>query len=271
MMEGVVQRGTGRIVALARPAARRQDRHHQRFQRHLVRRLLARPRAAGVYVGFDQPKSLGKHETGATVAAPAFSDFMAEALKDKPAIPFRIPPGIALVRVNATTGQLARAGDRNVIYEAFKPGTEPTRSQRRRRCGQRPTAAVPRDAGDIIPATAATMTSGNPTTSGCRRPLPRPAPAAYIEPAFDHLDLTRVAACAPRSRRWPARSGARWRCCGGIFDWDNATRRLAELNALVEDPRCSGTIPRARSSSCASAPGSTRASTAISRIERELR
>jgi penicillin-binding protein 1A len=50
---------------------------------------------------------------------------MAEALKDKPPVPFRIPPGIRLVRVNAATGQLARAGDRNVIYEAFKPGTEP--------------------------------------------------------------------------------------------------------------------------------------------------
>ena len=51
---------------------------------------------------------------------------MSAALKDKPAIPFRIPPGIRLVRVDATTGQLARPGEKNVIYEAFKPGTEPT-------------------------------------------------------------------------------------------------------------------------------------------------
>jgi penicillin-binding protein 1A len=51
---------------------------------------------------------------------------MAAALKDKPAIPFRIPPGIRLVRVDAATGQLPRPGDKNVIYEAFKPGTEPT-------------------------------------------------------------------------------------------------------------------------------------------------
>ena len=64
--------------------------------------------------------------TGKPVAAPVFRDFMSAALKDKPAIPFRIPPGIRLVRVDATTGQLARPGDKNVIYEAFKPGTEPT-------------------------------------------------------------------------------------------------------------------------------------------------
>ena len=51
---------------------------------------------------------------------------MEKALKGHPAIPFRIPPGIRLVRVNATTGLLARPGDRNVILEAFKPGTEPT-------------------------------------------------------------------------------------------------------------------------------------------------
>ena len=82
--------------------------------------------AVGVYVGFDTPDSLGSHETGASAAAPIFKDFMASALKDRAAPPFRIPPGIRLVRVNATSGQLARAGERNSIYEAFKPGTEPT-------------------------------------------------------------------------------------------------------------------------------------------------
>jgi penicillin-binding protein 1A len=54
-----------------------------------------------------------------------FRDFMAAALKDVPAAPFRIPPGVRLVRVNADTGRLAQAGDARVIYESFKPGTEP--------------------------------------------------------------------------------------------------------------------------------------------------
>jgi penicillin-binding protein 1A len=59
------------------------------------------------------------------IIAPLFRDFMAEALKDKPSVPFRVPPGIRLVRVDLKTGQRAQPGDANVILEAFKPGTEP--------------------------------------------------------------------------------------------------------------------------------------------------
>jgi len=124
MMEGVIQRGTGRsILSVGKPLAGKtgttndsNDTWFVGFSPDLV---------AGVFVGFDQPHTLGRRETGAAVAAPAFKDFMAAALQDKPATPFRIPPGIRLVRVNPTTGQLARPGDKNVIYEAFKPGTEP--------------------------------------------------------------------------------------------------------------------------------------------------
>jgi len=124
MMEGVVQRGTGRSLAsLGRPLAGKtgttndsNDAWFIGFTPDLV---------CGVYVGFDQPRSLGKRETGATVAAPAFKEFMAEALKDQPAIPFRIPPGLDIVRVNLTNGQIARGSDRTAIYEPFKPGTEP--------------------------------------------------------------------------------------------------------------------------------------------------
>jgi penicillin-binding protein 1A len=50
---------------------------------------------------------------------------MAEALKDQPSVPFRVPPGIRLVRVNLKSGQRAQPGDDRVIVEAFKPGTEP--------------------------------------------------------------------------------------------------------------------------------------------------
>jgi penicillin-binding protein 1A len=125
MLEGVIQRGTGKsILSVGKPLAGKtgttndsNDTWFVGFSPDLV---------AGVFIGFDQPHTLGRRETGAAVAAPAFKDFMTAALADKPAIPFRIPPGIRLVRVNPTTGQLARPGDKNVIYEAFKPGTEPT-------------------------------------------------------------------------------------------------------------------------------------------------
>ncbi|MBI3445433.1 MAG: penicillin-binding protein, partial [Magnetospirillum sp.] len=85
--------------------------------------------AVGVFVGFDDPASLGAKETGGSVAAPIFRDFMMEALKDKPPTPFRVPPGVRLVRVNAATGKPAMPGEAKAIYEAFKatdrmPGDE---------------------------------------------------------------------------------------------------------------------------------------------------
>ena len=80
----------------------------------------------GVYTGFDEPRSLGKRETGSSVAVPIFKDFMESALADVPLTPFRIPPGIRHVQVNAKTGARANPGDEKVIWEAFVTGTEPT-------------------------------------------------------------------------------------------------------------------------------------------------
>jgi penicillin-binding protein 1A len=125
MMQGVVERGTGRVIAsLHRPLAGKTGTTNESKDVWFVG--FSPDLAVGVFIGYDQPKGLGRHETGGTVAAPVFRDFMAAALKDQPPIPFRIPPGIELVRVDATTGQPPRPGDKNVIYEAFKPGTEPT-------------------------------------------------------------------------------------------------------------------------------------------------
>ena len=80
---------------------------------------------AGVFVGFDEPRTLGPKEDGARIAAPIFRDFIQAALKDAPKTPFRVPPGISLVRVNKATGLPAEPGDARVILEAFKPGTSP--------------------------------------------------------------------------------------------------------------------------------------------------
>jgi penicillin-binding protein 1A len=72
-----------------------------------------------------------------------FLDFMKGALADKPAIPFRVPPGIRLVRVNAESGLPARTGERNVILEAFKPDNVPTdRTVAIEGYGESPTAAA---------------------------------------------------------------------------------------------------------------------------------
>ena len=79
-----------------------------------------------MFVGFDNPTPLGRRETGSSVAAPIFKAFMAKALEGKPAIPFRIPPNVRMVRVDPRTGHPAGAADRRVILEAFKVGTEPS-------------------------------------------------------------------------------------------------------------------------------------------------
>ena len=123
MLQGVVERGTGRrIKAVGKPLAGKTGTTNKSFDTWFVG--FSPDLAVGIYVGFDQPKTLGR-ETGSSVAAPMFRDFMSQALDGKPGIPFRVPTGIRLVRVNAVTGLPAAPGDKRVILEAFKPGTEP--------------------------------------------------------------------------------------------------------------------------------------------------
>ncbi|MCP5373976.1 MAG: penicillin-binding protein 1A [Hyphomicrobiales bacterium] len=125
MLNGVVQRGTGRrIRSLGIPLAGKTGTTNDSNDTWFIG--FSPDLAVGVFAGFDTPRSLGKLEQGASVAAPIFKEFMHDALADKPAVPFRIPPGIRLVRIDAATGRLAQTGDRDVILEAFKPGTVPT-------------------------------------------------------------------------------------------------------------------------------------------------
>ena len=125
MLQGVVQRGTGRRIGqLGIPLAGKTGTTNDSYDTWFVG--FSPDLAVGVFIGFDTPGTLGKRETGSNVAAPVFKGFMERALADEPAIPFRIPSDVKLVRVNGKTGQLARPGDRNVILEAYKPGTVPT-------------------------------------------------------------------------------------------------------------------------------------------------
>ncbi len=79
----------------------------------------------GVYMGYDKPRHLARGATGGHLAAPIVKDFMKVALAGKPAMPFRVPPGIKLVRVDLKTGVRAGPGTEKAILEAFKPGTAP--------------------------------------------------------------------------------------------------------------------------------------------------
>ncbi len=124
MLQGAVDRGTGvRVRAVGKPLGGKTGTSNDSKDAWFVG--FSPDLAVGVFAGFDEPRSLGPQEQGASVAAPIFRDFMAGALENAPATPFRIPPGIRLVRVNGASGLLAQHGDRGVILEAFKPGTLP--------------------------------------------------------------------------------------------------------------------------------------------------
>jgi penicillin-binding protein 1A len=93
---------------------------------------------AGVYVGYDQPRPLGRVQ-GASVAAPIWKDWAKIALKDQPKTPFVAPPGIRWVRIDRASGKrvygvfpTTEEPQSPIIWEAFQPQTEPRRSFRRR-------------------------------------------------------------------------------------------------------------------------------------------
>lgn len=125
MLEGVVQRGTGiRIRTLNRPLAGKTGTTNESRDTWFIG--FSPDLVVGVFAGLDDPAPLGRKETGSSIAVPIFKAFMEEALKDTPATPFRVPPGIRQVQINADTGARAKPGDERVIWEAFLTGTEPT-------------------------------------------------------------------------------------------------------------------------------------------------
>ncbi len=120
MMEGVVKRGTGRklrnlklnLAGKTGTTNENMDAWFLGFTSKLV---------IGVYVGFDEPKSLGKYETGAKAALPIFKKFVKNVVKKEDAKPFRIPKNINLMIVDPETGLPPNNDTKNVIYESFKP------------------------------------------------------------------------------------------------------------------------------------------------------
>lgn len=124
LLQGVVQRGTGVAVkAVGKPLAGKTGTTNNSRDTWFIG--FSPDLACGVFVGFDNPRTLGKLEQGATAAAPIFRDFMKGALADQPPTPFRVPPGIDLVPVDPYSGAFVSAGDASAIQEAFKAGTEP--------------------------------------------------------------------------------------------------------------------------------------------------
>ncbi|WP_374830363.1 penicillin-binding protein 1A [Paenochrobactrum pullorum] len=127
MMEGVVQRGTARVLQdLKRPVAGKtgttndeKDAWFVGFTPDLV---------VGVYIGYDNPTPLGRGSTGGVLAVPVFKNFMEQALVGKPKSEFRVPEGMMMIPINRRTGMRIAAGSGDAFMEAFKPGTGPADS-----------------------------------------------------------------------------------------------------------------------------------------------
>jgi penicillin-binding protein 1A len=127
MMEGVVQRGTaagaGFQKEVGKPVAGKTGTTNDEKDAWFIG--FTPDIVVGVYMGYDKPRHLGRGATGGHLSAPIVKEFLKVALADKPSVPFRVPPGIKLVRVDLKTGMRAGPGTERAIVEAFKPGTAP--------------------------------------------------------------------------------------------------------------------------------------------------
>ncbi|WP_149539553.1 penicillin-binding protein 1A [Siccirubricoccus phaeus] len=112
LLAGVVQRGTGTRAGqgLNRPIAGKTGTTNDYFDNWFVG--FTPDIVIAVWMGFDDPHTLGNGETGGGNAAPIFREVLEAALRGSPPVPFRAPPGVALVRLPDGT------------MEAFRPGTE---------------------------------------------------------------------------------------------------------------------------------------------------
>ncbi len=151
ILQGVVQRGTasGRLRDIDFPLAGKTGTTNDNKDAWFIG--VTPDLVCGVYVGFDNPVQLGSRETGASVAVPIFKAFITEAIKDMTPIPFRMPPGLRMVRVNPHTEELAPPSDKEAIWESFIPGTEPQEGETRPVLGRE-------DLGLVSPAEEETET-----------------------------------------------------------------------------------------------------------------
>ena len=119
ILEGVVQRGTGKglrdlnldLAGKTGTTNKNTDTWFIGFTSKLL---------VGVYVGHDNPKSLGKRETGAKTAMPIFKNFIKNSTKKKDARPFKVANDVVMMVVDSETGEKASFGTKKTIIEVFK-------------------------------------------------------------------------------------------------------------------------------------------------------
>lgn len=186
IMEGVIQRGTATVLRdLNRPLFGKTGTTSGPTNVWFVG---GTPDiVAGVYLGYDRPRSLGGYAQGGRISAPIFKQWAQTALKDEPKVPFVAPAGIRWVRIDRGTGKRVYGTfptqedpKSSVIWEAFQPQTEPRRSYRgvqgdpygeqnseqldvsgQPRSGQRAPAAARRPSPPVAAATSNSLQTQN--------------------------------------------------------------------------------------------------------------
>jgi penicillin-binding protein 1A len=123
LMQSVVMSGTGHRATINRPVAGKTGTTNDGKDAWFVGYI---PQlVTGVWVGYDQERSLGAGGTGGQAAAPIWAEFMQKATASLPAEDFQAPENISFVLINPRTGRLAREGTPGAVMECFIKGTEP--------------------------------------------------------------------------------------------------------------------------------------------------
>ncbi|MFM8747498.1 MAG: penicillin-binding protein 1A [Aestuariivirga sp.] len=172
MMEGVVERGTGKKIRIVgKPVAGKTGTSNEERDAWFIG--YTPDLVVGTFIGYDNPKPMGKGRTGGELAAPIVADFMKLALRDKPATPFRVPRAIELIPIDAKSGTRAIFGREGTILEAFKPGDEPPDSTKIIGEGTVTAAAqgeglvlVPPSQGAVVPGQAPAPPAGDGGLTG---------------------------------------------------------------------------------------------------------
>ena len=119
MLQGAVERGTGKKLKklglnLAGKTGTTNDNTDAWFIGFTSNLVI------GVYVGMDNPKPLGKFETGSKAALPIFEEIVKKAIKKSDARPFKVPENNTLMVIDPKTGNKAKFSSKNTIIESYK-------------------------------------------------------------------------------------------------------------------------------------------------------
>ena len=119
ILQGAVERGTAKkLKSLKVPLAGKTGTTNNNYDAWFIG--FSSNLVIGVYLGYDNPKTLGKYETGSKAALPVFKNFVEKALYKEDFKEFKIPKNIYLTSLNYDTGVKSGAGDKKVITEALK-------------------------------------------------------------------------------------------------------------------------------------------------------